>query len=401
MTSSIPGIFGWPVIAFMVAVLASRYLWLNNTAYDKYLNRTLVFMLVIELLREPQVQQLLQRADLIDVTTSQQMSLGMMIFASIEFIAFTSLWSGRSVDDTRKLYVRYRWAATLLLVAFLAAGTGARHAGQPFETYDGWDGVLASALYLVIIVILSAQLLRMCIAEVIRSATRRERLVAAAGIALGLLMGFATLDALILPLTDQLGWTETSTFRLRFHSYNFFYESIGASMIAAAPLTMKLLTYRGLEPVSRNWHKLQPLRQSMRQAVPASAFDLTTTTTQGRRRTPLELHQSTVEIRDAILQLRPYFGDIDTNDITHYLTTNNIAPRHQQAAIRALHLACAVQNKAAGTAPKPADSSAVVSSRPTTLEEETGDLLQLARWWPTACAGAQHLGPCTERAYTQ
>ena len=396
MTSAVPGIFAWPSIAFMVAVIAARYAWVNQNAYDRYLNNTLAFMLIVQLLREHQVQHLLDYSALASVTLSQQLSLGFMIPACTEFLGFTTLWSGRSEEDTRTLYLRYRRAGIVLFAAFLAAATGARRAHQTLETYPGWDGAWAWALYLAILVVLSAQLLRMCIAELRHSPTRRERMVAAAGIALGLLIGFATMEALILAFTNKLGWTDPNV-QLRFHGYNFFFEATGASMIAAWPFVMQLLARWGLEPVSRNWRKLQPLRESMRAAVPGTAFDLGDST-HGRQRTLLQLHQSSVEIRDAALQLRPFVGHITAADISRYLATNKVSSRQRDAAVRALRLACAVRNKAAGYAPKASDAADVAASRAATLDDEIRDLVALARWWPTATAAAQHLNPSTESA---
>jgi hypothetical protein len=397
MTSAIPGIIAWPSILFMALVVASRYLWLNSTAYDRYLNNTLAFMLIVQLLREHQVQRLLDYAALFTVTATQQLSLGMMIPACTEFLGFTSLWSGRSVDETRQLYRRYRGLGVVLFAAFIAAATGARRANETLEAYRGWDGAWAWALYLAILVVLSVQLLRMCIAELLRGPTRRERFVAAAGIALALLIGFATMEALILPFTNNLGWTDSTAFQLHFHGYNFFFEATGASVLAAVPFVMKLLVRWGLEPVSRNWRKLQPLRESMRAAVPGTAFDLAAPSLSGRRHTLLEVHQSTVEIRDAILQLRPFFTDIPAEQISQYLAANKARPRQRNAATFALRLAFAVQTKAAGAIPASADVSAATASRSTNLEEEISHLLKLARWWPAACHASQQLDVLTSR----
>lgn len=393
MTSAVPGVIAWPLLVFMMIVVAARYVWLNDTAYDKYLNNTLAFMLVVQLLREHQVQELLDYAELSTVTATQQLSLGFMIPASTEFLGFTTLWSGRSEAETRTLYVRYRSAGIVCFAAFLIVATPARRAHQTLEAYPGWSGAWAWAIYLAMLVVLSVQLLRMCVAELRHGATRRERMVAAAGIALGLLIGFATMEALILPFTNKLGWTDSTRLQLRFHGYNFFFEATGAALIAAVPFVMKLLAFWGLEPVSRNWRKLQPLREDMRAAVPASAFDLAVDGgAPGRRHTLLELHQSTVEIRDAALQLRSFRADLPEAEIRRYLSGHKVPARQHDSAVHALHLACAVRNKAAGVAPKAVDASEVVASRSATLDEEIADLLALARWWPAACSAAAHLG---------
>jgi hypothetical protein len=397
MTSAVPGILAWPLIAFMVAVVAARYILLSDTAFDRYLNNTLAFMLIVQLLREHQVQRLLEDGALFSVTATQQLSLGFMIPACTEFLGFTTLWSGRSEEDTRTAYLRYRRAGIVLFAAFLVVGTGARRAHQTLEAYPGWDGAWAWVIYLAMLVVLSVQLLRMCIAELLHSPTRRERLVATAGIAVGLLIGFATLEALILPFTNRWGLTDPQL-QLRFHGYNFFFEATGAAMIAAWPFVMQLLARWGLEPVSRSWRKLQPLRESMRAAVPGTAFDLAGhVSTSGRRRSLLQLHQSTVEIRDAVLQLRPFFGDVCDHDVRKYFKASRVPARQHPAARRALLLACAVRNKAAGVTPKAWEVSAVAASRSATLDDEITDLLAVARWWPSACAASQHLDFSAER----
>lgn len=398
MTSAVPGVIAWPLLVFMMAVVAARYVWLNDTAYDRYLNNTLGFMLIVQLLREHRVQQLLEYSGLCSVTTTQQLSLGFMIPACTEFLGFTTLWSGRSEADTRAHYVRYRAAGVVTFVGFLAAGAPARRAHQTLETYPGWSGAWAWAIYLTMLVVLSVQLLRMCVAELRHSPTRRERLVATAGIALGLLIGFATGEALILPFTNRWGLTDATRFQLWFHGYNFFFEATGAAGIAAVPFVMKLLGYWGLEPVSRNWRKLQPLRESMRAAVPGTAFDVGGGGAPGRRHTLLELHQSSVEIRDAALQLRSFRGELVEAEIRRYLKGNRIPSRQYVPATRALQLACAVRNKEAGVAPKAVDASEVVASRSATLDEEIKDLLALARWWPAACTAATRMDSPAQQA---
>ena len=89
---------------------------------------------------------------------------------------------------------------------------------------------------------------------------------------------------------------------------------------------------------------------------------------------------------DAILQLRPYFRDVPPAEAEDF--TTHVPARHRQGAIDALQLARAVQAKAAGATPAPIDASVVLNSRSTNLDEETAELLRLARWWPHAEAAA-------------
>jgi uracil-DNA glycosylase len=100
-----------------------------------------------------------------------------------------------------------------------------------------------------------------------------------------------------------------------------------------------------------------------------------------------------VEIRDAALQLRPFVGDVTSDEVSRYLGENKVSARQRDAAVRALRLACAVRNKAAGRPAQAGDAGEVAASRSATLDEEIRALLALARWWPNACAAAQHLTP--------
>ena len=185
--------------------------------------------------------------------------------------------------------------------------------------------------------------------------------------------------------------------QLRFHGYNFFFEATGASLIAAWPFVMQLLAHWGLDPVSRHWRKLQPLRESMRDAVPGTAFDLGDDP-HGRRRTLLQLHQSTVEIRDAVLQLRPFFSTSRPPRPTAiWLPTGSHRARATPRCARCdSHARC--NNKAAGAAAKAADVADVfAASRSATLDDEIRELLT----WPAGgrppLQPPRHLDPSTER----
>ncbi|MFA5707548.1 DUF6545 domain-containing protein [Mycolicibacterium sp.] len=400
MTATVPAAVAWPLIAFMVTVVCIRYAWFNGSAFDTYLNNTLAFMLLAQLLREHEVEQILERGGLIDVTTAQQLSFVAMVFAATEFIGFTLLWSNQSPPKTRRQHRRYRLAAGVLSAAYLVAATRARLAGETLEVSGGWDGVIAWAFYLAMLFVLSAQLLWMCVAELRRGAARRERLVAMCGLTLGIMIGSTTFQAMLLAVTDQLGWTSTIGYRHWFHGYSFFYEAVGTSVMAAVPCVMALRAYCGQDSTSRNWRKLQQLRMSTRAAIPESAFDIHHDSP-NRRKTPLQLHQTTVEIRDAILQLRPYFRDIPKSDIDRYIKANAVPPRHRDAAVRALHLSHAAGVKIAGGTPDPIDVADIVKSRSTTLAEETAELVRLARWWPAASEAAETLTDTAKASSTQ
>ncbi|ORB76822.1 hypothetical protein BST46_27935, partial [Mycobacterium timonense] len=102
MTTSVPAYLTWPLLVFMVIVVATRYLFFNSSAYETYLNHTLALMVTSNLLRERVIETALTDHHLLSITAAQQLSLAVMIFAAAEFIGFVTLWSGRSPDQTRR-----------------------------------------------------------------------------------------------------------------------------------------------------------------------------------------------------------------------------------------------------------------------------------------------------------
>lgn len=388
MTATIPGHIAWPLLAFMAVVVALRYLFFNNSLWERYLNHTLAGMLVVNLIRERAVQDPLAAAGILPVTATQQLSLVLMIFTAAEFMGFITMWTRLSPEAVRRRQRFHRLAATLLAAAFWLAATPARSAGETLEAYGGWSSVLAWSLYVLLLCILGVQLTMLSFRELRRpNARRQERLIAVGGLTIGLSIGVSSIEAPILAAFEELGWLYSQDYRLALHGFIFFSESVGANVLASIPFALAIFAKAGFDATSRRWRRLQPLRDAMLAAVPEAAFELRTPST-SRRRSPLELHQATVQIRDAILQLRPYFRDVPTTVAEPFLATQMVPVRLRQDAIDALQLALAVQAKYAGEEPTPIDVSTVLSTRSTNLDEETDELLRLARWWPHAEAAA-------------
>lgn len=388
MTSTVPPAVAWPLILFMVIVVVTRYVGFNANFFDTHLNNTLAMLLTAQLLREHAVQQLLSDAALITVTTAQQLAAVVLIFGSVEFIGFTMMWSGLSEPVIRRRHRYYRCAAALLVIGYLVAATRARLEAKPVEVAGGWDGVLAYGFYSTMFLVLVVQLMRLSIGELTRpGAPRRERIVAALGVALALAIGWVTVESLVLLVFEQLGWSHTGTYRAEVHGVYFFWEAVGCSALAAVPCVFAIIARCGLDPVSRQWRKLQPLRDNLRQAAPANTFDLQQDGAR-HRKTTLQLHQTVVEIRDLILQLRPYFRDIPPEQVAQFVAAHSIRSADRDTAVLALQLAHAADAKASG-APQRLDATRVVTSRATTLEQETCELVQLAKWWLPAAAASR------------
>jgi uncharacterized protein DUF6545 len=219
---------------------------------------------------------------------------------------------------------------------------------------------------------------------------RGIQLAVIGGLMLGIVVVTVSMEALVLAVTDQLGWTSTVGFRLWFHGFLFFYLAFSVYLLGAVPLAVRLRAHLGMDPVSRNWNRLQPLQLSMATLVPESIFDLEHDDRRSRK-TTLQLHQTVIAIRDAILRMRPYFREIGAHELAEFLKAYSVPDREHDAASRAFQLAHAAKVRAAGATPSPTDMDLVVRSRSTTLDEEAAELLKLAKWWEPACTATEKL----------
>ncbi|WP_195166744.1 DUF6545 domain-containing protein [Mycobacteroides abscessus] len=390
MTSSVPGWLAWPLVVAMAAVIAVRYRWFNTTLYDTYFNNTLLLMLIAQLLRERVAEDLLDRNRLLGITAAQHLSLLLVFFMAGEFMGFITRWSGLSPEQTRARHRYHRLAATVLAAAFFAVTTRARIHGQLLEVSGGWDNVIAWGLYAVLPVALAMQIISMCMREIRRpDAKQRERIVAGSAIPIAVAIGITTTVAMFLELFEELGWAHTLDYRLTTHAYIFFWEAIGTAAVAAIPIVLAVVAYLGWDSTSRMWCRLQRIRSDMLTAVSDAGFEIAFNSC-GRRKTALELHQTTVQIRDAILRLRPYYPGLGGTESAAFLREYSVPPKQNAEAVAALQLAAAVRAKEGGVGPS-TEATEIVRSRSTTLDEETRELLALSRWWPRARAYVDQL----------
>lgn len=398
-SSSAPGIIAWPVIAFMALVLIGRYQWCNHNLYESYFNNTLVFLLAAQVLREHVVENMFVRTAFMTLPGTWQLGTAVMSYSYAEFIGFTLLWSGMSEAETRRKHKYYRLAGVLLAAGLLISGTRARIAAEPLEFTRGWDSVTTLACVTAMLVVLATRMIWHSLRELRIATRRRERLIAISTLLMGLAGVMNVVQEAALQMSDQLGWTHTAAFRQQYHASGLFFMILGVFATAAVPLAVKLLRALGLDPISRSWRTLQPLRQALRTVAPECVFH-PDADEPGRRRTELELHQTVVEIRDAILGLRPYFREIPDRNVIGYLAEPNAVPRRDHdAATAALRLAHAARVKATGANPEPLDvsSALIVASSAATLQQEAAELAALAKWWPAAYAAtADMIAPAAD-----
>ena len=382
----IPDSVAWPLIAFMIAVVMARYLVFNTSRYETYLNHCLALVVLATLLRDDAVERSLADHGIVTVVTAQQLSLVAPIFAGAEFMGFITLWSRQSVTETVRRHRYHRLAAAALSAGFLISGSPARATGKTLEEYGGWTSIAAWVFHGILLIVLSAQLWRMCVKEMRRpGGTRHERQMAIGGMVLALTIGPSCINAVVLAVLEELHWAHTVELRLQLYRVTYIVESFGAVLLGFVPLVLALYSLAGLNATTRKWERLQGLRSAMTTAVPDIAFEIKVRNP-GRRKSKLELHHTIVQIRDAILSLRPYFHSLNEPEADHFFNRHRVPETQREYALQALRIAHAVQRKRAGADPEPVDAATIPDSRSTTLEEESAELINLVRWWPCAQA---------------
>lgn len=370
-------------MAFTFLVVIARWRWFHNS-FDTYFNSSLTLLLVAEFFRDPHLQHALAHHSPVSVTWSQQLSAVCLGWAATEFIGFTMLWAGVPERQTRARQRRYRLMAVGFAAAYLACGTRARNAGQPLEVADGWDRPAAWAFSVVMLLILSIHLFRRSAAALRATTMMRERLIVAGAVALGVTIQLTCGQEVALQITDQLGWTNTATYRIHVHGISVFYAVLIITLFGAVPCFYRMAAELGLDSASTSWRRLQQMRHGMRSAVPGCVFEPEFS---GPLSTPsMRLHHTVVEIRDAMLQLRLYAREIAPADLDRLLDEVGAPPEQRADAIQAIYLAAAARNKIGCATPASVDPQLIDRPSASTLEEEAKDLIRLATWWPAACA---------------
>ncbi|MET8780058.1 MAB_1171c family putative transporter [Nocardia sp. NPDC004654] len=372
MNSPIPGVVAAPLIGFVALVTIGRWALLHRTITDRLLNRALAWAAVGMVLLErgiaPRFGSLMH-----------QLSMGCMLFAIMSAYGAAMLWAGADPSGARRRQRRYDLIAAACAVVILVVGTPARHNGTLLGQTPGmWSAISALAFCLPAIAcgrVMAGALWR----ELARAdTTRRERLVYGsllAALATGacslpfsaLLFGGILGDAVRIEDPDLIRW-----------AWPNFTVIVVSAAVLAVPLLGVLVTRAGWDRSRRYCRRLRPLWTDVTRAVPEIVLDLAAT---GRDEPEVRLIRMTVEIRDALLHLNRYAPED--------LPMPDGASPTERYARRIAHGICA---KAEGCGPANATPRTVApASRD--LDSELRQLLELARVWPRARAGAETKRP--------
>lgn len=376
MVSSVPGYLAWPVLAFTAVVLVLRYALCNASLVEKYLNNTLALCLACNLLRERIIVDFLADHH-VAYKISEALSGVSLNLAFIEFLGFTALWSGSSQQTARRNHQRYRVAAIIFMVPlFIFRISDYVPPGNEVQGASNlW--LAASVLVMVLPALLVIQTLRLAVREWRRGDVKqRERIVTAGLVSVGL----ALLLGCVITAVSMFSGSHPP---VEVVGHSVFWLITAYYTLATIPVIRTLIAYAGLDRNSRDWYALQELQCDLAAAVPETVFD-TTAATWGRQKGALDLHQSIVQIRDGILLLRPYFGEVTEKDAARLFPPDaRWRTGQREAAIQALQIAVAIRAKREGRVSPQSPGGAIRSnSSPANLAEEVAELVRVCKWWP-------------------
>ncbi|MBF6376873.1 MAB_1171c family putative transporter [Nocardia farcinica] len=394
MTSPIPGLLAWPVLFAVTAITAGRWWLLGDKVVDRLINRALLAAIAGLLMREAWAEDLAARlvwfvGDAEMVQLCRQASFGAILVSVSYIYGIAKLWDGADPADTWRRQRVYDLVALSASAVILIAGTPARRADQLIDEALGWPAVIAWVAFYLPLGITAWVIARISFRELRSDAFLRERvlylgvLVLAAGLGLSsLAIPFQTGFAVVQnqpsadPDMSSKGWT-------------FFLANVVASAAVAVPLVSTILIRTGHDRTSRYCRRLQPVWRDLTASVPEIV--LAPPGDGGGVEPALRLHRMIVEIRDALLHLKPY-------------TTARYpaGPDREGMLSYAVAILAAIDQKNAGRAPQDEHSPGLQPVRlgPRDLTTDLNELLDLAGVWPTARHIASIETPLSTRCAT-
>ncbi|MEV6387422.1 DUF6545 domain-containing protein [Nocardia xishanensis] len=205
-----------------------------------------------------------------------------------------------------------------------------------------------------------------------------------AGIAVaGATIGVTTSIAAVLAVLQEVRLVDSVEYRLATHSRNFFWIATTIGAVSTAPLVKEVIGYLGYDSTSKQRRRLRPMWQAMVSMFPDSRLPLDSGESK-RRITKVQLHRTTVEIRDAILRLRPHCREIDPSQFASFVASEHVPVREHESARLALQLVAAARDRSEMQDRRGDVVGMTAPSLSASLDDEVAELLSLARWWVAA-----------------
>ncbi|MCP2319340.1 hypothetical protein APR12_004707 [Nocardia amikacinitolerans] len=375
MISPIPAWIALPIIVVVASITLGRWIVFGENVVDRLVNRSLAWAVVGLLLHQRGVAPGV-------ASWLHQLSLGCILFILAGIYGIAALWGGADPDTARLRQRRYDAATAGVFVAVLAAGTPARGRGLLIDQSLGWPSIVFWGFFGVPLAVCAVLILSLSLREFRGDDLRvQERLVyyaifaAAGGLLIDAVAGpsvaaFHTFTGI--PSSDPQMVRKAAT---------FFAATLTAALITAVPLASAVLSRLGWLGDGRDCRRLLPLWRDLTDLLPGvvlySAAELAQLAPQVR------LHRMNVEIRDALLQLRPYMHDL--TDTTPFPGDSG---RDTGPSAHALRVASAFYAKTTGAQLELTSRQVQIASGAPGGDPDTElrSLLELARDWPAAKA---------------
>ncbi|MEU0876033.1 MAB_1171c family putative transporter [Nocardia brasiliensis] len=379
MTSPLPALIALPVIAIVCVLTVCRWMLLEHTPVDRLINRSLAWAVLGLLLHErgvaPDIASLMH-----------QLSLGCILFTLSGVYGIAQTWRGADPDTVGARQRRYDLATAGMFAMVLVAGTPARQQNLLIDQAVGWPAIVFWALFGAPLAVCAVLILQTGVREFrVEALGLREKLVyygvfAAAG---GLLI-----DAVAGPVVAALS-TYTDIVpqdpQMRRKAATFFAATITAAIITAVPLFGQVSARAGWDRTTHYSRRLQPIWSDLTTAFPGlmlySADQLAGLDPVSR------LHRMTIEIRDGLLNLRPYTS-VTAAACERILSSGAAVGIRKPVSAYEISVAHALRAKNSGVQPDPVVARTAPRA-PTTsgdLDSELQLLLELADRWSHAKA---------------
>ncbi|MEU6829434.1 MAB_1171c family putative transporter [Nocardia beijingensis] len=357
--SPLPGFIAWPVLGYASALTAGRLLLFRDTIADQFLNRILLWcLLALALYRCTWTTAVAELAQL--------PALGCLVVMAMYILGLARFWDADG--DVAAIWRRQRGyclVAAASAVAILGAGLHAHARGRSIDMGSDLDGMVLAVAFGGPMAVSAVTMLWVGGRWLRRTESAKEKVFYYA-----LIIDTAYILANQGLSTMQMltGWPDLGPHLPRVEFITVVCL-VSSSTLLAVPLGTWLLERLGLDRPARSCRRLRPLWRDLTAAVPEIVL---VPDTGAREQVPpaTRLLRMAVEVRDALLHLRPYFPEGDESP----LGTADYAHR----------LAYAVQARKTGGPPVRAE---VVPRSPLGARDFDTDLrhlLALARIWPRA-----------------
>nr|WP_094724481.1 MAB_1171c family putative transporter [Rhodococcus sp. 06-621-2] len=365
MTSSVPAIYSYPIIALAIAVVSGRMIVLDRTRSSIRVTAAVSALTVSALMREESIQHLIAgtTGNWLDIQLVRQLSTAFLMLTMVPLVVMGARWV---FGQRSEGWAGYIYGAAALSVALLiAVGTPARESGNYIDITAGWETIAYFVIFSVWTAAMATLYLFVSARELARGLLPRR--FVSMFIALGLLSLWGVEETFSILFSALLAGTGHPNafvhWRVEANEFNMTFILLAGALYAAVPVMYRLAEDLGVDHWSRALRTLEPMWQDMTSACPEVLLANQPSDPTPRQR----LHRMCIEMRDSLSVLARF-------------RSSSLDEQNDGGRPRAI--AEAIREKESGASPSTFRSFEVPSAR--TLEDEVVVLTSLALAWKQA-----------------